>query len=79
MRELIEKGEKIMSVQETLKLEELKHKSLEEILQSVSVNRQILTVRLTNGAEIIIQPKPELKPLPVLEGYVPEGWKEAIY
>ena len=79
MRGRIERGERIMSAQETLKLEELKHKSLEEILQSVSVKKQVLTVRLTNGAEVIIQPKPELKPLPVLEGYVPEGWKEAIY
>ena len=68
-----------MSAQETLKLEDLKHRSLEEILRSVSANKQVLTVRLTNGAEVIIQPKPELKPLPVLEGYVPEGWKEAIY
>ena len=68
-----------MLTQETLSLEELKHKSLEEILQSVWVNRQILTVRLTNNVEVVIQPKAELKPLPVLEGYVPKGWKEAIY
>jgi hypothetical protein len=23
------------------------------------------------------EPKPRLEPLPVLEGYVPEGWKDA--
>jgi hypothetical protein len=23
--------------------------------------------------------KPKLEPLPVLEGYVPEGWKDAVY
>ena len=25
------------------------------------------------------KPLPRLKPLPVLEGFVPEGWKDAIY
>jgi hypothetical protein len=63
----------------TLTLEELKHRSLEEILQSVLANQHALTVRLPDGAEVIIQPKLQLKPLPILEGYVPQGWKEAIY
>jgi len=26
-----------------------------------------------------IKPSPRLKPLPTLEGFVPEGWKNAIY
>ncbi len=25
------------------------------------------------------KPSPPLKPLPTLEGFVPEGWKDAIY
>jgi len=25
------------------------------------------------------QPSPRLKPLPVLDGFVPEGWKDALY
>jgi hypothetical protein len=63
----------------TLKLEEIEKKKLKDILQAVSTKQQILTVRLPNGDEVIIQPKPPLEPLPILEGFVPEGWKEAIY
>ena len=66
-------------MQTTLSLAQLKHKSLEEILQSVLNSQQVITVQFPNGAEIIIQPKSKLKPLPILEGYIPEGWKEAIY
>ena len=64
---------------QTLKLEEIEKKKLKEILQAVLTKQQALTVQLPNGDEVIIQPKPPLKPLPILEGYVPEGWKEAIY
>jgi len=63
----------------TLKLKELEEKQLKEILQNVSTNKQALVVELPDGEEVIIQPKPLLKPLPILEGYVPEGWKDAIY
>ena len=64
---------------QTLKLEEIEKKKIGEILQAVSTNKQVLTVQLPHGDEVIIQPKPPLKPLPILEGYIPEGWKEAIY
>ena len=63
----------------TITIEELKHKSLEEILQSVSTSQQALAIRMPNGMGVVIQPKPQLKPLPVLEGYLPPGWKETIY
>jgi hypothetical protein len=68
-----------MLTRQTLTLEELEQKPLAEILRSVLTNQQALTVQLPDGAELIIQPKPQLRPLPVLEGFVPEGWKEAIY
>ncbi len=64
---------------QTLKLEEIEKRKLKEILQTVLNENQVLTVQLPNGDEVIIQPRPPLKPLPILEGYVPEGWKEAIY
>lgn len=63
----------------TLRLKELEKKQLKEILQNVWSNQQALIVQLPGGEEVIIQPKPQLKPLPILEGYVPEGWKDAIY
>ena len=28
---------------------------------------------------VVIPPESQLLPLPVLEGYVPQGWKDAIY
>lgn len=68
-----------MLTQRTLSLQELRHKTLEEVLQSVLTRQETLTVRFPSGTEVVIQPKPSLKPLPVLEGFVPEGWKEAIY
>ncbi|MCP4274684.1 MAG: hypothetical protein GY781_22390 [Gammaproteobacteria bacterium] len=64
---------------QTLKLEEIEKRELKEILQTVLTKNQVLTVQLPNGDEVIIQPRPPLKPLPVLDGHIPEGWKEAIY
>ena len=77
-----------------LTFEDLKQVSLEEIIQQVVVQRKTLTIRVSADEEITIQLKarkalndPEaisrsearLTPLPVLKGYVPEGWKDAIY
>ncbi len=63
----------------TLKLNELEKKKLREVLQIVSTNQMALIVQLPNGEEVVIQPKPVLKPLPILDGHIPGGWKEAIY
>ena len=52
---------------------------IKEIIHDVLSQNQVITVQLPNGDEVIIQPKTGLKPLPVLDGYVPDGWKEAIY
>lgn len=68
-----------MLKQETIKLEELENKSLDEILHLVLNDQRILIVVLPDGAEIVIQPKPNLKPSTTLEGFVPKGWKQAIY
>lgn len=63
----------------TSTLEELREHSLEQVLESVLQGDGILTVKMPGGQEAVIQPKPALEPLPVLEGSVPEGWKDAIY
>ncbi|MEM7587450.1 MAG: hypothetical protein AAF560_28940 [Acidobacteriota bacterium] len=63
----------------TLTIEELKARSLEQVLESVLKEQEILTVKMPGGQEVIIQPKQTLEPLPVLEGFVPAGWKDAIY
>jgi len=68
-----------MERQDVMTLAELTQYPLKQILWTVVENQRPLTVLLSGGIEIIIQPKPVLKALPVLEGYVPQGWKEAIY
>ena len=68
-----------MAMQEVITLSELKQRSLEQMLWAVAEGQHSLTVQLPGGAEIIIQLKPALKALPALEGYIPQGWKEAIY
>ena len=62
-----------------LTLRDVKHRSVEELLQSVATAQQILDIVLPNGAEVVIRPKTSLEPLPVLNGTIPEEWKDAVY
>ena len=62
-----------------LTLDDLNEHTLEDVLREVAEQRQTVTVRLSEGESVIIKPAPRLRPLPVLEGFVPEGWKDAIY
>ena len=64
---------------QTMTLEALKGQSLEGLLQQVADQRVTVTVLLPDGTAVVIEPKPRLKPLPVLEGHVPAGWKDAVY
>ena len=60
-------------------LETLKTQSLEDFLQQVADQLVPVTVLLPDGKEVVIEPKPSLRPLPILKGRVPEGWKDALY
>lgn len=62
-----------------LALDDLNEHTLEDVLREVAEQRQTVTVRLPEGESVIIKPAPRLRPLPVLEGFLPEGWKDAIY
>ena len=64
---------------QTLTLDQLKGQPLDKVLQDVADRQSTVTVLLPDGREVIIEPKPPLKPLPELEGRMPEGWKDAIY
>jgi len=64
---------------QTLTIEELKGQPIEKILQKVVDQQKTLIVRFPDGKEVMIEPKPPLKPLPELEGRVPERWKDAVY
>jgi hypothetical protein len=66
-------------VTQTIALEDIRGRSLEEILREVVQDSKYLVVRMPDGEEVVIEPKPRLEPLPALEGRVPEGWKDAIY
>ena len=64
----------------TTTLKELERKySLGEFLQEVARQHETVTVMLDEGEAVVLRPVPALKPLPELEGSVPEGWKDAIY
>ncbi len=62
-----------------LSFTELKGMSLEDLLLRVMREQLLLKIRLADGQVVQIQPEPTLKPLPVLEGSVPDSWKDAIY
>lgn len=64
---------------QTMMLEDIRERSLEDVLWDVARSYTHIVVRMPDGEKVIIEPSPRLKPLPVLEGYVPTGWKDAIY
>jgi hypothetical protein len=68
-----------MTVRPTISLDELKTRSLEQVLREVAEQQEILTVRLPGGQEVRIEPVSVLKPLPVLKGMMPQGWKDGIH
>lgn len=73
MRDIVQEAHQIRT------LEELKGQTLEELLYEVARSRESITVVLKEGESVTIEPASSLKPLPVLEGRVSEGWKDAIY
>jgi hypothetical protein len=66
-------------VNQTVTLEALKGPLLEQLLQEVADRHVIVTVLLPSGKGVVIGPKPNLRPLPELEGRLPDGWKDAVY
>lgn len=64
---------------QTLTLDELQERSLRELLEGVADAEATLTVLLPSGREVVIEARPQLKPLPELKMRIPQGWKDAIY
>jgi hypothetical protein len=60
-------------------LDEVRERPVDELFHEVINEREAVTVVLASGEMVVIQPAPSLKPLPELEGFVPEGWKDAVY
>ena len=66
-------------VDRTVVLDELKECTLEELQREVVRRQEALTVCLQDGETVAVQLSRRLKPLPELEGFIPEGWKQTIY
>jgi hypothetical protein len=66
-----------MDKRPVITLDQLAGISIEELLGR-ALQEGTLTVQFPDGAAVTIQPKPALQPLPVLEGYVLEEWKDEI-
>ena len=60
-------------------IDELEGRTADEFLREVARGNHSVTVVLSSGDAVILQPTHALKPLPELQGCVPEGWKDAAY
>ena len=69
----------IAMAQRTLNVRELPPCTIEELLREVLQRGDTLTVRVSDGESVTITPATDPKPLPVLKGSVPRGWKNALY
>ena len=63
----------------TLTIDDARSYSLEELLREIDTTQVSVRVILEDGHEVEIKPAPKLKPLITYNGYVPAGWKDAIY
>ncbi|MBM4030727.1 MAG: hypothetical protein FJ291_02975 [Planctomycetes bacterium] len=62
----------------TVPLEEIRGRTLEDVLDEVVEQEEVLTVRRPDGSGVMIQPSPHLEPLPRLRCVVPRNWKDVI-
>lgn len=60
-------------------LDKLTNLSLEEFLETVLKQGKAITVQLPTGETVTVEPHQILSPLPILNGSISDGWKNAIY
>ena len=65
--------------EQAVTLQSLQGQGLDEFLQRIADQQTVVTVRLPDGREVVIESKRRLQPLPALKGTIPCGWKDAIY
>jgi hypothetical protein len=68
-----------MNIPSVVSLDKLTNLSLEEFLKTVLKQGTALTVQLPTGETVTVEPHRKLSPLPVLNGSISDGWKDAIY
>lgn len=67
-----------MSERQTVLLEEIQGRSLEDVLKEVAQEDLLIIVRMPDGDEVTIESRSRLRPLPVLDGSIPSDWKDAV-
>jgi hypothetical protein len=68
-----------MNTPPVVSLDKLTNLSLEEFLETVLKQGTAMTVQLPTGQTVTVEPHQTLSPLPILNGSISEGWKDAIY
>ena len=63
----------------TLTIMEANARSLADLLREVHRSQEPVRILMEDGNELEIKPAGKLMPLLTYEGYVPSGWKDAIY
>ncbi|HET6384927.1 MAG TPA: hypothetical protein VFJ58_16150 [Armatimonadota bacterium] len=63
----------------TVRLDDVQEWTLAALLNQVARSHQAIRVVMEDGKTVEIRPLDTLEPLPELEGFVPDGWKDAIY
>ncbi|VXD23045.1 conserved hypothetical protein [Planktothrix serta PCC 8927] len=66
------------NVNEILTINNLQGFSIQEFIELLK-DKKTLSVQLSEQEIIVLEISQKLKPLPIVEGYVPSGWKSAIY
>jgi hypothetical protein len=70
---------KVTKMTRTISVQDVQGRSIDDLLNEVTQKQETLRVKMAEGEYVEITPLPKLKPLLTFEGYVPEGWKDAIY
>lgn len=60
-------------------IEDVQGRSGDDLLKELAQSQETLRIKLADGDYVEIKPFPKLEPLLTFEGYVPDGWKDAIY
>jgi hypothetical protein len=63
----------------TIRAEDIEAGDFVKLLRQVAKRRVSVTIILPGEEAVTIGPASSLRPLPELDGLVPEGWKDAIY
>jgi hypothetical protein len=76
---MVTQHDNIMNSSPVISLDKLTNLSLEEFLETVLKQGTALTIQLPTGETVTVEPRRKLSALPILNGAISDGWKDAIY